>query len=75
LPARAISEWPYCPFCGASLAPLRLVDALSGRGWNEEEISTLMDECGFEPPLAPGEDPADPRPAGPKAARPDPADQ
>jgi hypothetical protein len=48
----------YCPFCGANLAPLRLADALSTRGWKEEEIAGLMEECGFEPPLAVGEDPA-----------------
>lgn len=56
LPQRAIGDWTYCPFCGASFAPLRLVDALAGRGWTEEEISAVMDECGFEAPLAVGED-------------------
>jgi hypothetical protein len=55
----------YCPFCGANLAPLRLADALAGRGWKEDEIAGLMDECGFEPPLAVGEDPAAPDPAAP----------
>jgi hypothetical protein len=53
--SRAWDEWGYCPFCGASLSPLRLVDALSARGWTEDDISSLMDECGFEPPLQPGE--------------------
>jgi hypothetical protein len=57
LPARGWAEWTYCPNCGASLAPLRLVDGLSARGWSEEEIASLMDECGFEPPLETGEDP------------------
>jgi predicted RNA-binding Zn-ribbon protein involved in translation (DUF1610 family) len=56
LPQRGYSEWTYCPYCGASLAPLRLVDALSARGWTEEEVSSIMDEVGFEPPLAPGEE-------------------
>lgn len=55
LPGRAVGEWVYCPFCGASFAPLRLVDSLNARGWSEADIGTLMDECGFEPPLAPGE--------------------
>lgn len=59
LPSRAIGEWSYCPFCGAPLAPLRLVDALAARGWSEEEIAALMDECGFEAPLSPGEETAD----------------
>ena len=57
LPQRAVGEWAYCPFCGASFAPLRLVDALSARGWSEEEITALMEECAFEPPPALGEDP------------------
>ena len=56
LPSRAFEDWTYCPYCGASLAPLRLVDSLAARGWGEEEIATLMDECGFEPPLEVGED-------------------
>ncbi|MFA5891534.1 MAG: DUF5319 family protein [Actinomycetota bacterium] len=56
LPHRALSEWIYCPFCGASFAPLRLAEALAARGWSEDEIATVMDECGFEPPLALGED-------------------
>jgi uncharacterized protein DUF5319 len=57
LPQRAWEDWTYCPYCGASLAPLRLVDALASRGWNSEDIATLMDECGFEPPLEIGEEP------------------
>lgn len=57
LPQRAFAEWVYCPFCGASLAPLRLVDALAEKGWSEEDIAKLMDACGFEPPLAQGEEP------------------
>lgn len=65
LPARGLHEWMYCPFCGANLAPLRLADALSARGWNEDDIAKLMDETGFEPPLAVGEDPAAPDPASP----------
>jgi hypothetical protein len=56
LPQRAWQEWTYCPYCGASLAPLRLVDALSEKGWSEEEIAALMDQCGFEPPLEVGEE-------------------
>jgi uncharacterized protein DUF5319 len=56
LPTRAASEWAYCPYCAASLAPLRLVDALAARGWSGEEISALMDECGFDPPLTAGEE-------------------
>jgi hypothetical protein len=56
LPQRAFTDWIYCPFCGVSLAPLRLADALAERGWSEDEISQVMDACGFEPPLAPGED-------------------
>lgn len=56
LPQRAWEEWTYCPYCGASLAPLRLVDALAGRGWSEDEIAALMDQCGFDPPLEPGEE-------------------
>lgn len=59
LPGRAFSEWSYCSFCGSNLAPLRLVDGLVARGWEESEIAALMDECGFEPPLAPGEDAPD----------------
>jgi len=55
LASRAWDEWGYCSFCGASLAPLRLVDALAGRGWSEPDIVALMEECGFEPPLQPGE--------------------
>lgn len=58
LPTRAMSDWSYCPFCGANLSALRLVDALGARGMTEEEIAALMDEAGFEPPLSPGEDPA-----------------
>jgi hypothetical protein len=58
LPVRGLQEWTYCPFCGANLAPLRLADALAARGWGEDDIGKLMDECGFEPPLALGEDPA-----------------
>jgi hypothetical protein len=57
LPTRAAEDWTYCPYCGASLAPLRLVDALASRGWTEDDIATLMDECGFEPPLEVGEEP------------------
>ncbi len=57
LPVRATGEWTYCPFCGASHAPLRLVDALHARGWSEDEIAELMDECGFQAPLALGEEP------------------
>lgn len=56
LPTRAWGDWTYCPYCGASLAPLRLVDALAARGWSEEDIASLMDECGFEPPLELGEE-------------------
>jgi len=56
LPQRAVGEWVYCPFCGASFAPLRLVDALDARGWSEDDIAILMDECGFDAPLAPGEE-------------------
>jgi hypothetical protein len=56
LPTRAVGEWTYCPFCGASLAPLRLADVLSQRGWTEPDIAQLMEECGFESPLAPGEE-------------------
>lgn len=56
LPQRAPGEWSYCPYCGANLAPLRLVDALSARGWSEDEVAQLMDECGFEPPPALGEE-------------------
>ena len=37
-------------------APLRLADALAERGWSEEEIAQVMDEVGFEAPLAPGEE-------------------
>jgi hypothetical protein len=59
LPQRAAGEWAYCPFCGAALSPLRLVDALHSRAWTEDDIIALMDECGFEPPLAMGEDPAE----------------
>lgn len=59
LPQRAFGEWTYCPFCGSGLAALRLVDSLAGRGWSEEEIAALMEECGFEPPLALGEDPSE----------------
>lgn len=55
LPQRAIAEWIYCPYCGASFAPLRLADSLSERGMSDEEIAGLLDECGFEPPLIPGE--------------------
>jgi len=55
LASRAWDEWGYCSFCGASLSPLRLVDALTARGWSEEDVSALMDECGFEPPAPPGE--------------------
>ncbi|HEX9774206.1 MAG TPA: DUF5319 family protein [Actinomycetota bacterium] len=40
----------YCPRCGASQAPLRLVDALAARGMSEGDIAELMDECGFPPP-------------------------
>lgn len=57
LPARAAAEWVYCPYCGADFAPLRLADQLNARGWKEQEITTLMEECGFEPPLALGEYP------------------
>lgn len=57
LPMRGMSEWAYCPHCASSLAPLRLVDALHARGWDDQEITGLMDECGFEPPLLLGEDP------------------
>lgn len=57
LPQKAWSEWSYCPFCNAALAPLRLVDALAGRGWGEAEIAQIMDDCGFEPPLEKGETP------------------
>ncbi|MGH2829033.1 MAG: DUF5319 family protein [Actinomycetota bacterium] len=56
LPPKAWVDWSYCPFCNASLAPLRLVDALASRGMSENEIATLMDECGFEPPLEKGEE-------------------
>ena len=56
LAARAITEWAHCPFCGIGFAPLRLVDALAGRGWEEDDIVTLMDECGFEPPPAAGDE-------------------
>lgn len=56
LAPRAMSEWLYCPFCGVGFAPLRLADALTTRGLSEEEIIALMDECGFEPPPAPGEE-------------------
>lgn len=58
LPQRGISEWAYCPQCGASLAPLRLADALAARGLTEEEITALMQRSGFDPPLATGEEPA-----------------
>ena len=54
LPTRGFAEWTYCPYCGAALPPLRLVDALASRGWEEEEIASIMDECGFEPPPGPG---------------------
>jgi hypothetical protein len=57
LAQRAWTDWDYCSFCGASLAPLRLVDALATRGWTEDDIASLMDDCGFEPPLQPGEEP------------------
>lgn len=56
LPTRAWSEWTYCPYCGANVSTLRLVDALSGRGWSEEDIASLMDDSGFEPPPPPGEE-------------------
>lgn len=56
LPTRAWADWVYCPFCGANLASLRLVDALSARGWTEEDISGLMEEAGFESPPPPGEE-------------------
>lgn len=56
LPARAWTEWPYCPYCSASLSALRLVDALAARGLAEEDVAALMDEAGFDPPPAPGED-------------------
>lgn len=56
LPSKAWAEWSYCPFCQASLAPLRLVDQLASRGWAEEDIAGLMDQCGFEPPLEKGEE-------------------
>ncbi|MBI4729081.1 MAG: DUF5319 family protein [Acidobacteria bacterium] len=56
LPSRALGEWTYCPYCGANLASLRLVDALSGRGWAERDVADLMDEAGFESPPAPGEE-------------------
>jgi hypothetical protein len=55
LGAKAFEEWGYCPFCGISLAPLRLADALHARGLSEEEIIELLDSCGFEPPPPPGE--------------------
>jgi hypothetical protein len=60
LPVRGMAEWTYCPHCAASLAPLRLVDALHARGWDDTEITGLMDECGFEAPLLVGEDPENP---------------
>lgn len=56
LPRAAVTTWTYCPYCGANLAVLRLVDALIARGWDLEEIIALMDEVGFEPPLAAGEE-------------------
>ncbi|HVL89456.1 MAG TPA: DUF5319 family protein [Actinomycetota bacterium] len=56
LPSKAWAEWSYCPFCQASLAPLRLVDQLASRGWDEDDIVALMDQCGFEPPLEKGEE-------------------
>ncbi len=55
LAQKAWAEWDYCSFCGASLAPIRLVDALASRGFGEDEIAKLMDEAGFDPPLQPGE--------------------
>lgn len=57
LPQRAWDDWMYCPYCGASLAPLRLVDSLAARGMTPEEIAGLMDESGFEAPLEIGEEP------------------
>lgn len=56
LPSRAFSEWTYCPYCGANIASLRLVDSLAARGWSEEDVATLMDDAGFEPPPEPGEE-------------------
>lgn len=55
LGARALEEWAYCPFCGISLAPLRLADALHARGLTEDEIVELLDGCGFEAPPPMGE--------------------
>lgn len=55
LASRATAEWLHCPFCGASFAPLRLVDALASKGWDEEDIVSLMDDCGFEAPPAAGD--------------------
>lgn len=55
LASRATAEWLHCPFCGVAFAPLRLVDALASRDWDEEAIAALMDECGFEPPPATGD--------------------
>ncbi|MHB8511120.1 MAG: DUF5319 family protein [Actinomycetota bacterium] len=54
-PQKAWTEWSYCPYCNASLAPLRLADALALRGWGLDEIGKIMEESGFDPPLQRGE--------------------
>ncbi|MEO7803657.1 MAG: DUF5319 family protein [Actinomycetota bacterium] len=44
-------QWSHCPSCGSELAPINLIRELRRRDWTLEDITVLMQEAGFEPPL------------------------
>jgi hypothetical protein len=43
------SFFGFCPKCGRSLAPMRLLQELSARGIPEKEARALLVKAGFEP--------------------------
>lgn len=44
-------DWAHCPSCGKDLAPINLIFELRRRGWKQDRIAELLEQCGFEPPL------------------------
>lgn len=42
-------HFKFCPKCGRSLAPLRLLKQLLGRGMDEREVRVLLVKAGFDP--------------------------
>ena len=43
------SHYAFCPRCGRSLAPMRLLRELMARGIDEREARALLVKAGFEP--------------------------